>query len=199
MKKRLILIFTLLVLCGLLQPQPASADSILSVSAPSSVSLGQTFAVTVDITGAADLYAYQFDFAFDPSILSVSNLSEGSFLQNAGATLFVPGSIDNVAGTVSNTADTLQTAISGANGSGILVTFDFTAIGTGSSAVTLSNLFLLDSNLSSLTGTTQGGSISVGGNTTVPEPSSVALLLIGLLAVLVNMSGLHRVFIGRFL
>jgi general secretion pathway protein D len=151
----------------------------LSVTTPSTVSLGQPFAVTVDITGTTDLYAYQFDLGYNPAILSLSTISEGNFLSAAGATFFIPGSIDNTAGLASATADSLLTAVSGAAGSGTLVTFDFTAIGAGNSALTLSNLFLLDSSLAAINGTTQNGSVTVG-KVGVPEPSALVLLLIGM-------------------
>ena len=178
MKKTLLPILTLLILCGFAQARRARADS-LSVTTPSTVSLGQTFAVTVDITSATDLYAYQFDLGYDASMLSLSTISEGNFLSAAGATFFIPGSIDNTAGLASATADSLLTAISGATGSGLLVTFDFTAIGAGNSALTLSNLFLLDSNLAAINGTTQNGSVTVG-KVGVPEPSVLVLLLIAM-------------------
>jgi general secretion pathway protein D len=177
LKKKRLAILTLLILCGFALARRACADS-LSVTTPSTVSLGQTFSVTVDITSATNLYAYQFDLGYNPAILSLSTISEGSFLSGAGSTFFVGGSIDNTAGLASATADSLLTAISGAAGSGTLVTFDFNAIGTGSSALSLSSLILLDSNLANINGTTQDGSVKVG-KEGVPEPSSIVLLLIG--------------------
>ncbi len=179
MKKTIGPIITLMILCGIVQARRACADTI-SVTAPTNISLGKSFAVTVDVTGSADLYAYQFDLDYNPAILSLSTISEGSFLSSAGATFFIPGSIDNTIGLAAATADSLLTAIVGAAGSGTLVTFDFTAIGTGSSALSLSNAVLLDSDLTNISTTTEDGSVAVRA-LGVPEPSALLLLLAGLL------------------
>jgi hypothetical protein len=185
MKMKIVLFsnLALLALCGFALAPRANADAVLSVSAPSSVSLGQSFALDVNIANAADLYAFQFDLRFDASVLSLTGISEGSFLPGAGATFFIPGAIDNTAGLASASADTLLAAVSGANGAGALVVFDFTAIGSGISDIALFNLFMLDSNLSLLNGTAGTGSVEVDGAVATPEPSVALLLAIALVGL----------------
>ena len=115
---------------------PVMGDPILSVQ-PSSLNVasGANFTVSVAVSGVTDLFAFQFDLGFNPSVLKADGVTEGPFLASGGSTSFVPGAIDNVGGDVSNNADTLLTAISGVSGSGTLASFEFTALGSGSSSL----------------------------------------------------------------
>jgi hypothetical protein len=162
----------------------ANASTVLSIS-PSAqiVGSGSTFTVDVNISGVTDLYGYQFDLSFKPNVLSAVSSSEGSFLTEGGATFFVPGTNDNVGGVVSGTADTLIGAIPGVTGSGTLAMLTFRAIGTGTSALSIQNETLLDSNLNLISDTTTGGAVTV---TAVPLPPSFALLVSGLAALLLT-------------
>jgi general secretion pathway protein D len=150
---------------------PLLADTVVSAGS-ATVSSGQTFTVPVSISGVSDLFAFQFDLAFDPTILQLQSISEGSFLSSAGSTIFSPGTIDNTAGTATTTADTLTGLGPGASGSGTLADFTFQAIATGTSALTLSGVILLDSNLDDIPFTTSNGSVTVG-NAVVPEPGGL--------------------------
>jgi adhesin HecA-like repeat protein len=132
------------------------ADPVLSVQPPSvNVTSGQNFSVDVIVSGVTDLFAYQFDLGFNPSVVRADGVTEGSFLATGGSTLFIPGSIDNVGGAVSNNGDTLLTAISGVSGGGTLASFEFTAVGGGSSSLDIFNTIVLDSSLSGITTTVQ--------------------------------------------
>lgn len=156
----------------------ANASTVLNISPPNqTVALGSTITVDVNVSGVADLYGYQFDLSFNPSVLAAISSTEGSFLTTGGATFFIPGTNDNVGGAVSGTADTLLTAISGVTGSGTLAMFTFTAIGSGASTISIQNVTLLDSGLNSITNTTMDGSITVA---PVPLPASFLLLATGL-------------------
>ena len=97
------------------------AAPVVSLSPnPASVILGTAFTLDVSVTGVSDLYAFQFDLGFDPSVLAATGISEGAFLGTGGATFFIPGGIDNGAGSISSTANTLLTAIGGVSGGGVL-------------------------------------------------------------------------------
>lgn len=170
----------------LLVPNCAFADSILSVSSPASVSPDDMFVVDVNISGASDLYAFQLDLAFDPTLLEATSVSEGTFLNGGvpGNTFFIPGTIDNTGGTVSLNADSLLGPPPGVDGDGTLLVFDFTALSPGTSALTIENELLVDSGGNIISDTTVPGSVTVeGGSQAVPEPSSLLLLLVGVLTL----------------
>jgi hypothetical protein len=157
------------------------ADPIVSIQPFfSTVDTGSFFDVAVNISPVNKLFAFQFDLGFDPAILSAQSVTEGALLPSGGSTFFIPGAIDNSAGTITLTADSLF-RVSGVTGSGILATVNFEALGIfGTSSLTLSNLVLLDSALSDIPFTTKGATVNV-----VPEPSSLLLIgsaLIGLIA-----------------
>ncbi len=155
------------------------AETISVQPSTLNVTDGQTFSLDIDIVNITDLYAFQFDIGFDPTILAAVSVTEGSFLPSGGSTIFFPGTIDNVGGTITSNADALVGAISGVSGSGTLASIEFDAIGTGTSAIGLANVFLLDSNLNSITASATNGEVTVSAAT--PEPSSLALICFSLL------------------
>lgn len=159
---------------------PADAAAIISVTPATLTALpGQNFALDVSITGAADLYAFQFDLAFDPAILSASSIIEGALLPSGGTTSFTAGAIDNGTGTVTFTANSLIGDISGVSADGILATINFQALDFGTSAVTLSNWMLLDSTFTDIAATGMDGSVTVSSDVAVPEPSEWLLFATG--------------------
>lgn len=168
-----------------MSPAPVFGDTAnLSVSSPATVSEGSSFTVDVNISGVTDLYDYQFDLAFNPGILSATSVLEGGFLTSGGSTFFVPGTIDNVGGTIAFNADTLLGMISGVSGSGTLLVFDFTATAPGVSDFTVENVTLQDSTGDILDDTAIGGSVVVEGTSAAPEPSVFTILMLGLTACL---------------
>jgi hypothetical protein len=147
-----------------------------------SPSLGDTFNVNVDVANINDLYAYQLDLTFDPKLMSAVSVSEGPFLPSGGTTFFIPGTIDNVGGSVTATADALIGAISGVSGSGTLLTFEFTALALGTSALDIANPILLDSSFNDITAGSnfQNGSVTII-LSAAPEPGYLVLCAVLLL------------------
>lgn len=153
-------------------------------------STGSVVTVDVGVTGVTNLYGYQFDLTYNPSVLSGVSVSEGPLLASGGnSTYFVPGTIDNVGGTVAATADTILSAVPGVSGSGELAVFTFDAIGAGTSTLGIQNELLIDSGFNPIADTTTGGSVTVtSGVATVPEinaasAASALTLLLGSIAV----------------
>src|SRR5271169_1310827 len=119
----------------------ANAQADLTVDPLTATSAtGGTFTVDVNVSNVSDLYGYQLDLTFNPSVLSAVSITEGSFLQSGGnTTTFLPGTIDNVGGTIALNADTINGAVPGVTGSGELIAFTFDAIGAGTSALGIQN------------------------------------------------------------
>lgn len=167
----------------------ARAQTVVSVNPGSqTVTAGTDFTVDVNISGVSNLYGYQFDLSFNPSVLSAVSSSEGSFLAKAGSTFFIPGTNDNTHGVVSATGDTLTGSSQGASGSGNLVVFTFDAIKSGFSAITISGTQFINSTFGSITTSSTGGSVTVGGMKAPEIDPSSALgaitLLVGGLVLL---------------
>ena len=155
-----------LVLFGIifLSPLPVFAIPIVSIQPPVlTTGVGNFFDVFVNISNVTDLFAYQFEISFNPNILSAGSVTEGPFLASGG--FFIPGVIDNTAGSITFAAGSLIGAIPGVSGSGTLATLNFEGLTLGTSSVNLSNVILLDSSLSFMA---------------VPEPATIILLGSGL-------------------
>jgi hypothetical protein len=183
--KRVLGALMLMVLCASSWLMAARAGPIVSVVSPGSETLGNSFTVNITVTGAVDLYAFQFDLDFDPTILQATSVTEGAFLPSGGTTIFVPGTIDNTAGAVSSVADTLVGSIPGVNGNGDLVDIAFDAVGAGTSALTLANEIFLDSILTDITDTITftESTVTVSTGTSVPEPNTLALVVFAIVSL----------------
>ncbi|TWI45339.1 cohesin domain-containing protein [Pseudoduganella flava] len=128
---------------------PATAVPYLSIEVPDHyVGKGEQFVVTIRMNDAEDLFAYQFDFTFDPGLLAVTGVEEGDFLGRGGATIFYPGIVDNDRGMVSFTLGTLTDDLAGVDGTGDLVRIALRAGDTaGLARFALPDIIMLDSAL----------------------------------------------------
>lgn len=182
----------------------ASAGTILSISpSATTVSVGDTFSVDVNIAGAIDLYAFQFDFMFSDALLDpvfvppdstdpVGGYStEGLFLSQGGAaTFFSKGSYSDP-GTIAFTYGLLVDAVPGVDGAGTLATLMFTATGAGlANFLLVGDIILLDSLLSPITPDDIGqASITINSVSSVDDTSTVGQLL----TILLSATGLGAI------
>ena len=161
-------------------PLVSSATPTLSIEPPNQVvNVGDGVSLDVSVADVTDLFGYQFDVAFNPLVLAAQSITEGTFLSGGGSTFFIPGNIDNVAGIINFTANTLIGAIPGVNGGGVLAQMNFSAMGAGNSAVNFSGVTLLDSTLSDISVLIVPGSVQVQ-SSAVPEPASLWLVASGI-------------------
>jgi len=89
-----------------------------------------------------ELYAWQAGFTFDPTILQCLSVSQGPYLQSAGWTLWLSGTIDNVNGVVTPFGCSLGEQVgAGPTGAGgaVLATLTFNVTGFGSTTITLTD------------------------------------------------------------
>lgn len=158
----------------LLLPQQGQAVSFTVDSA--TVNVGDTFSINFNVVDAIDLTSWQFDLAYNPTILQANLVTEGPFLSSAGTTFFTPGVIDNTTGLISLVSASFVD-LTPPSGSGVLAHIDFTALSGGFSPLTASNVFL---NSADSGFTVTNGS---GGSTSVPEPSSLVLVVLGAVGI----------------
>src|SRR3954465_14649880 len=101
----------------------------------SAVLPGSSVILMVNATGIMDLYAFQFDLSFVPTVLAANAVEEGPFLGRGGTTLFVPGRIDNRTGAIQMTIAPLVGPVPGLSGDGSLAQVSFRTAGAGTSLV----------------------------------------------------------------
>jgi len=180
---------------------PIFGDTISVVGPTTNPNVGDIFNVSVGVTGVNNLYAFQFDLTFDPSLLSADSVTEGSFLPSGGTTFFIPGAIDDVGGNVTATVDSLIGSIPGVTGNGTLAVFQFAALASGTSPLSFSNEILLDSSLNDITANTtfQNGYVTVDAVSTVPEPGYRVLLVILCFLIFLTRSGHVSSLFGGYL
>ncbi len=170
---------------------PAFVNAV-TISAPFvTVGVGDTFTIPISITDAVELTSWQIDLAFDPAIVQANSVTEGPFLSSSGtaSTLFIPGFIDNVGGSILGVADLYTDIGTPPSGDGVLANIEFTALAPGVSPLTFSNVFL---NLSVTGFDIANGQITVTGTAPVPEPTTLALLASGLALLGARRLARHR-------
>jgi general secretion pathway protein D len=168
MRSTLLQLFTIIAF-----PALSFGGTISLLPSSPTLPVGGSVSVDVNVAGLSDIYAFQFDVIFNPAVLSAVSVAEGGLFSSVGV-FFSPGTIDNTAGAITFIGDSLSGPGPGISTDGMLAQILFNAIGPGSSSVDLSNVLLLDSNLSDITATAISGSVDVTG---VPEPSYLPLLL----------------------
>ena len=200
MRRRLLL--PGLLVAGLLVSSPARAASITFESL--TVNPNDVFTIGISITNVVDLYTFGFDISFDPTVVSAPIVSRGNIFTGADgecdiAFCFSPGLLlsddGGPAGVVSFILDSLIGSVPGLSLAGApppntpllntLVFLTFHALGGGGdAAISIANVFLLDSNGASIDDvTTTNGIVGVATPTSVPEPSTLGLLGLGLLVL----------------
>ena len=170
----------------LLAAAPSPASPVLSAGSDT-VNIGDTFTIAIAVGGTTGLTSYQFDLGFDPTILKALGFDDSTtnFATEAGneggALTGLTGFIDNGSGLLSGVADSMSGAFGpGLTPGGTIVDITFEALAAGTSALALSNGFLIDDNNFLFSGNgdfgLSNGLVTVQGLTAaIPEPGALSL------------------------
>jgi len=136
-----------------LHPAPTSASPQLPGSAsfsfdPPAVAQppGSTFTVNVLVSGAQNAYSVPLQVTYDPKLLQVVNVSNGSFLSQDGQAVALVHRDDETTGTLQITA-TRPPGASGISGQGTVVTLTFMAKSAGQTSLAISKGGTRDPNM----------------------------------------------------
>ncbi len=102
-------------------------------------SVGSSFNVTLNVNDVSDLWGWGTGLTWNPSVLALTNITEGQFLPPAGSTLFLNSLGDTVEvsnGTLRDMGDVLWSS-SGVSGSGNLATLTFKVLSNAPVNITL--------------------------------------------------------------
>ena len=103
------------------------------------IHVGDIFTLDISAKDVFDLAGWQFDIAFNPTVLEVTNVSEGGFLKtDGGNNLFQSGSIDNAAGKITGLS-AIRLSTQGVTGTGAILQVTFKAKASGETELTLQN------------------------------------------------------------
>jgi general secretion pathway protein D len=97
---------------------------------------GSTFAVNVVLAGAQNAFSVPLQISYDPKMLQVVNVSNGSFLSQDGQAVALVHRDDDTSGTLQITA-TRPPGAGGISGQGTVVTLTLMAKAAGQSTLTI--------------------------------------------------------------
>ncbi len=180
--KKKIIFSTLLVvgffLSAVYKPLLAQTPATVSVSPTNNkATVGGTKTINITVSNAVNIAGFGGTLKYDPAVVKVNAVTDvtlGSFLGAGGSLL--PVTIDNTAGTVIFGGYIL--ANTGVSGSGTLVSITLTAVGAGTSTLTLQDVSLGTADIppQEQPSTTSGGTITVGANPSATPPATGVLL-----------------------
>jgi general secretion pathway protein D len=132
-------------------PHPASVPTAGASSFsfdPSAITQpsGSTFTVNVLIAGAQNAYSVPLQVAYDPKMLQVVNVSNGTFLSQDGQAVALVHREDDSSGTMQITV-TRPPGVGGVSGQGTVVTLTFMAKSPGQSTLAISKGGTRDPNM----------------------------------------------------
>ncbi|HDN65837.1 MAG TPA: hypothetical protein ENF23_06055 [Methanosarcinales archaeon] len=168
-KMRNLVLLLLIVFCQ----TGMAAESSVGVS-PQTVtaSVGDTFTIDIIVDSAgSEVYGAQYELYFDNTVLNATSQAQGTFLSQDGENTNVPADlINNTLGKIVYGEHKIGQVL-GVTGSGVLASITFETVKSGTSALTLSYVMLMDSTTKELAITVSSGTC------TVTEPGATPLTM----------------------
>ncbi|MGO9123275.1 MAG: cohesin domain-containing protein [Terriglobales bacterium] len=127
-------------------PQPQGSASFSFDPPAIAQPPGSTFTVNVQLAGAQNTYSVPLQVTYDPKMLQVVNVSNGTFLSQDGQAVALVHRDDDSSGTLQITA-TRPPGASGISGQGTIVTLTFMAKSAGQSTLAISKGGTRDPNM----------------------------------------------------
>jgi hypothetical protein len=118
---------------------PAPAEIVITLPAPELRVGGGPYTVPISVSGASRLSTVSLSLTYDPAILRVRTVQEGSFLRQGGVAVTFAQQVDASAGRLDITMTRTNDAV-GASGSGLLAAVLVEPLAPGSATLTLSGV-----------------------------------------------------------
>jgi general secretion pathway protein D len=119
------------------QAAPGAAPASFAFDPPNIVQkAGATFTVNIVLNGALNAYSVPLQVSYDPKVLQVVNVSNGTFLSQDGQAVALVHRDDDTTGALQITA-TRPPGATGVSGQGTVVTLTFMAKAPGQSLLTI--------------------------------------------------------------
>jgi PKD repeat protein len=153
----LILLVSFLIVSPLINHAKAEAQPTVALtpSQTTATQLNQVITVNISVSNVQNLWLWDAGMSWDPTVLTLLNITEGTFLTQTGTTLFVPTDPHN--GVIFEITDTLMSN-AGSSGSGDLAVMKFQVISKSASTTI------------SLNGVSLEGPLPPGGNQLADHP-----------------------------
>ena len=100
---------------------------------------GGPYMVPVSINNASRVSTMSLTITYDPAVLRVQNVQEGTFMRQGAATASFTPKIDAVSGRVDITVARIGDQV-GASGAGLIASLSMTAVGPGNSLIQVSGV-----------------------------------------------------------
>jgi general secretion pathway protein D len=124
---------------------PAAGTAVLRFApTPVQTAVGGNFTVALMLDNGSDVTAAPIQIVFDPKILKLNDVTQGDLMSKGGATATLTKNIQNDAGAAAVQLN-LPAGTPGVGGSGALLNFSFSAVGTGATQITAPNVALRNS------------------------------------------------------
>jgi hypothetical protein len=156
----------------------AAGTTVVKVNTPAQpVVPGQQFIVNIRVEPADPIVGAQFNLSFNPSLVSVLRITEGNlFNQNDASTFFLPGLINNTAGTILGVSGTIIGRGQTVSTSGTFAVITMIAgPSAGSCPLYLSNVIVGGANGQPVPASTVNGQVVINDvpatTTTTPSPT----------------------------